>query len=153
MFKKRCCTFPFKDRSCMKSVENLHEETEKLPSGYLYKIIYAPHGVLDDYNATYNIVCEDELITINAASELCIPLKEIWISEKWKPYAKYVIFHELREPYYRAKGFERDEAHERARKDEFTLWKDDSLWLKMNRDTEGMNGKTAEKKMKLKFLK
>ena len=65
----------------------------------------------------------------------------------------HVIFHELRETYYRAKGFERDEAHERARKDEFTLWKDDSLWLKMNRDTEGMNGKTAEKKMKLKFLK
>ena len=85
MFKKRCYTFPFRDKSCMKSVENLHEETEKLPSEYLYKITHAPHGVLDDYNATYNIVCEDELITTNAASELCIPINEIWTSVKWKP--------------------------------------------------------------------
>ncbi len=108
----------------MKSVKkNLLEETVKLLSNYAYKIVYVPHEVIEDYNAAYNVMCEDKLITTNAAKELDIPLNEIWISEKWKPYAKYIIFHELREIYYRATGIERDDAHEKAIEDAFTLEK------------------------------
>lgn len=56
------------------------------------------------------------MITINAVNELFMPLDEIRISEKWNPYAKYVIFHELRETYYRAKGYERDEVQKELEK-------------------------------------
>jgi len=80
--------------------ENLLEETEKFLSDYDYKIVYVPHEIIEDYNATYSVMCEDKLITTNAARELNIPLNDMWISEKWKPYAKYIIFHELREIYY-----------------------------------------------------
>jgi len=133
--------------------KNLLEETEKFLSDYAYKIVYVPHEVIEDYNATYNVMCEDELITTNAAKELDIPHNEIWISEKWKPYAKYIIFHELREIYYRAKGIERDDAHEKAIEDQLTLWKDDQLFLKMVRDMQEMDRKTAEKKRRPKSLK
>jgi len=138
----------------MNSVKkNLLEKTEKFLSDYAYKIVYVPHQVIEDYNATYNVMCEDMLITTNAAKELDIPLNEIWISEKWKPYAKYIIFHELREIYHRAKGFERDGAHEKAIEDQLTLWKDDHLFSKMVRDMKEMDRKTAEKKRRLKPLK
>lgn len=138
----------------MNSAEkHLLEETEKFHSNYTYKIVYVPHGGIEDYNATYNVMCEDKLITTNAAKELDIPLNEIWISEKWKPYAKYIIFHELREIYYRAKGFERDNAHEKAIEDQMILWKNDRPFLKMIRDMKEMDRKTAEKKRRLKSLK
>jgi competence protein ComEA len=130
----------------MKSAkEKLLEETEKLMAEYNFKVVYVPHEVIEDYNATYNVMCEDKLITTNAARKLGIPPNQIWISERWRPYAKYIIFHELREIYYRAKGLERNKAHEKARKDESTLWKNDSLWLRMNRDIEEMDRKTSEK--------
>jgi len=146
--------FWLRDRSCVKSVKrNLLEETEKFLSDCAYKIVCVPHEVIEDYNATYNVVCDDKLITTNAARELDIPLNEIWISEKWKPYAKYIIFHELREIYYRARGFERDDAHEKAIEDQLTIWKNDELFLKMVRDMREMDRKTAEKKRRLKSLK
>ena len=111
--------------------KNLLEEAEKFLSDYAYKIVYVPHEVIEDCNATYSVMCEDKLIRTNATKELDIPLNEIWISEKWKPYAKYIIFHELREIYYRAKGFERDNAHEKAIEDQLILWKNDRPFLKM----------------------
>lgn len=138
----------------MESAEKkMLEETEKMLSKYAYRVVYVPHEVIEDYNATYNVICEDQLITTNAAKKLGIPINEIWVSDKWKPYAKYIIFHELREIYYRAKGFERDKAHEKAIKDEYMLWKNDRLWLKGRREVEEMDKKTAEKKRNLKFLK
>jgi competence protein ComEA len=132
---------------------NLLEETEKFHSNYAYKIVYNTHEVIEDYNATYNVRCEDKLITTDAAKELDIPLNEIRISEKWKLYAKYIIFHELREIYYSAKGSERDNAHEQAIEDQLILWKNDQMFLKMVRDMKEMDRKTAEKKRRLKSLK
>ena len=152
--KGRCFVFQSKDGSCMKSAKKiLLEETEKILSNYAYKIVYVPHEIIEDYNATYNVMCEDRPITTNAAKELAVPLNEIWISEKWKPYAKYIVFHELREIYYRAKGFERDDAHEKAIEDQLILWRNDRLFLKMVRDMEETDRKTAEKKRRLKSLK
>jgi len=154
MFKRALFRFQFMDRSCMNPAKtNLLEETEKFLSNCAYKIVYVPHEVIEDYNATYNVMCEDKLITTNAAKELDIPLNEIWISEKWKPYAKYIIFHELGEIHYRATGFERDNAHEKAIEDQLILWKNDQLFLEMVRDMKEMDRKTAEKKRRLKSLK
>lgn len=64
----------------------------------------------------------------------------------WRPYEKYIVFHELREIYYRANGLSRDEAHKKAVQDEFSLWAEDSLFRKMIRDVEEMDRKTAGKK-------
>jgi len=38
-----------------------------------------------------------------AARALGIPINEIWVSKKWKPFAKYIIFHELREICHRSR--------------------------------------------------
>jgi len=66
----------------------------------------------------------------------------------WKPYEKFIVFHELREIYYRGRGFSRDETHEKAVQDGISLWDADPLWEKMLKDIEEMDRKTAEKKRK-----
>jgi competence protein ComEA len=115
----------------MKSAKkNLLEETTKLLDRHSYKVHYVPHKIIEAYNATYNVIFENKHVTTNAAGKLGIPLNEIWISEMWKPYKAYIIFHELREIYYRIKGFSRDEAHEKAAQDGLSLWDKDSLWEK-----------------------
>jgi len=134
----------------MKSVKkNLLEETMDLLTRYAYKVHYVPHKIIEDYNATYNVICENKHITTGAAKELGISLNEIWISEMWRPYEKYIVFHELREIYYRAKGFDRNDAHEKAIQDGFVLWENDPLLRKLIKEIEEMDRKTAEKKKKL----
>jgi len=131
----------------MKSVKtNLFEETLKLLYKHGYRVRYVPHEVIEDYNATYNVLFENKHITTNAAEKLKIPLNEIWISEMWKPYETYILFHELREIYYRANGMSRDEAHEKAVQDALLLWRNDRLFQKMVNDIQAMNNRTAEKK-------
>lgn len=66
----------------MKSVKkNMFEETMELLTKYAYRICYVPHEVIEDYNATYNVICKNKHITTNAAKKLGIPLNEIWISK------------------------------------------------------------------------
>ena len=133
----------------MKSVKrNLLEETMDMLARYSYKVHYVPHKIIEDYNATYNVICENKHITTGAAKELGIPLNEIWISEMWRPYEKYILFHELREIYYRAKGISRDEAHEKAIQDGFALWENDPLLQKLIKEVKQMDRKTAKKKKK-----
>ncbi len=126
--------------------KSLYEETIRLFAEHVYKIRYVPHELLEDYNATYNVIFENKHVATNAAKELNIPLNEIWISEMWRPYEKYIVFHELREIYYRANGFSNDEAHKKALQDGFSLWSGDSLFHKMIKDMKEMDRKTAEKK-------
>jgi competence protein ComEA len=139
----------FRDGCDMKSVkQNLFTETMKLLTKHAYKISYVPHEIIEDYNATYNVVCENKHVTTKAAKELDIPLNEIWISEMWKPYEKYILFHELREIYCRAKGISRDEAHEKAIRDGSALWGNDPLLSKLIKGIEEMDRNTAKKKEK-----
>ncbi|MEM3731676.1 MAG: hypothetical protein QW667_07095 [Candidatus Bathyarchaeia archaeon] len=84
--------------------KNLFEETMRLFAKHAYKVRYVPHEIIEDYNAAYNVIFKSKHITTNAAKKLNIPLNEIWISEMWQPYETYIIFHELREIYYRVKG-------------------------------------------------
>jgi hypothetical protein len=69
----------------------------KLFVEHAYKVRYVPHEVIEDYNATYNVIFENKHITTNAAKKLNIPLNEIWISEMWQHYETYIVFHELRD--------------------------------------------------------
>ena len=131
--------------------KKLLKETQKLLAKCSYKIVYVPHEAIEDYNATYNVSCENKLITTNAAKQLGIPLNEIWVSEVWKPYEKYILFHELREIYYRAQGLSRDEAHETAICDAHSLWENEPQFHKMIKNIKEMDLKTAQRKRSKHF--
>jgi competence protein ComEA len=149
MLKNHDMTSLLKDSYDMKPKRNaMFKETMKLLKENAYKVRHVPHETIEDYNATYNVICENKHIITGAAKELGIPLNEIWISEMWKPYEKYILFHELREIYYRAKGISRDEAHEKAIQDKPVLWENDSLLQKLVKEIKEMDRKTAEKKKK-----
>ena len=70
-----------------------------------YRVVYVPHEIIKDYNACYRVEYDGKIIYPPAADKLGIPLNEIWISEIWRPYEKYVLFHELQEIKHRAEGF------------------------------------------------
>lgn len=147
----KSCFVKFYTKDCYstKSVKkNLFEETMRLLTKHSYKVCYVPHEVIEDYNATYNILFENKHITTNAAKKLNIPINEIWISGMWKPYEMYILFHELREIYYRADGISRNDAHETAVEDVLSLWDNDSLFHKMIKEIQAMDRKTAERKKK-----
>lgn len=111
-----------------------------------YIVRYVPHKVIADYNATYNVEYKGRHIITNAAKNLRIPLNEIWISELWRSYEKYILFHELREIHYREKGLDPESAHQRAIEDQLKRWKDDAEFRRMVADVEKMDKKTAEEK-------
>ena len=96
-----------------------------------YIVRYVPHKVIADYNATYNVEYKGRHIITGAAKSLRIPLNEIWISEMWRPYEKYILFHELREIHYRGKGLNPKSAHEKAVEDQLKRWKDDAEFRRM----------------------
>jgi competence protein ComEA len=146
--KKAVSSISLRDFDHMKPSKSMLEETMEMLARYGYRVVYVSHRIIEDYNATYNVMCAGKLITTSAAKELDIPSGEIWISELWRPYGRFIVFHELREIYCRAEGFGRNAAHEKTRRDEASLWKDDLLWQKMNRDIAEMDWKTAERKKK-----
>jgi len=147
MLKNHDATSLLKDSYDMKPERNaMFKETMKLLRKHAYKVRYVPHETIEDYNATYNAICENRHIITGAAKELRVPLNEIWISEMWRPYEKYILFHELREIYYSAEGLSRDEAHEKALQDGSILWENDALLQKMIKEITEMDQKTAEKK-------
>ncbi|MBO3753263.1 MAG: hypothetical protein FGF53_00040 [Candidatus Brockarchaeota archaeon] len=83
--------------------KDLFEDTLKMLVKHAYKVRYVPHEVIEDYNATYNVIFKDKHIVTNAARELKIPLNEIWISEMWKSYEKYIIVQTVWAPRRRMK--------------------------------------------------
>ncbi len=126
----------------------LFEETMKILAEHAYKIRYVPHEIIEDYNATYNVVFRGKIYYNKCCQEVKVPLNDIRISEMWRTYEKYIIFHELREIYYRANSFSRDEAHEKASQDGFYLWGKDVLFNKMISEIEEMDRRTARKRTK-----
>lgn len=93
-----------------------------------YKIRYVPHEVIKDYNACYNVIYHGKHIKPPAADKLGIPLNEIWISEKWEKYEKYILHHELAEIKFRAQGYNAEEAHILAEMECIKLWRNDPMW-------------------------
>lgn len=115
-----------------------------------YIVRYVPHEVIADYNATYNVEYKGRHIITNASKKLRIPLNEIWISEMWRPYEKYILFHELREIHYRGEGLNPKNAHEKAIEDQLERWKDDPEFRRMVTEIREMDEKTAKKKRKVR---
>ncbi len=104
--------------------ENIREEIERLG----YRVVYKPHPVMKDYNATYNVIYGGKRITNNAGIKLKIPTNEIWVSEKWRKYEKYILFHEFTEIKFRAKGYGIEDAHYLAEMECIKRFRDDPQW-------------------------
>jgi len=77
-------------------------------------------------------VSDGEVVHAPTADDLGIPLNEVWVSERWRKYERFLIFHELREIKYRAAGHDVAEVHERAECDELSLWRANPRWRVMN---------------------
>ncbi|NOX44124.1 MAG: hypothetical protein GXO72_00050 [Caldiserica bacterium] len=99
-----------------------------------YKLVYVPHEVIADHIACYRVRYRGKDIYPPAADKLGIPLNEIWISELFRPYARYILFHELREIEYRARGYGVREAHMLALRDEREHFRGDPVWEELNRE-------------------
>ncbi len=123
-----------------------------------YDVIYKPHEEVADHMAFYKVEYEGEIIAPPIVEKYNISLNEIWLSEKFKPYEKYVLCHELQEIKYRAKGHGVKEAHLQAKKDE-KIWKGDPKWEELRREinlvgrklfleTEGLGERSFERLMK-----
>jgi len=129
----------------MTSRDNVNE-FKRIVGKLGYKVVYVPHNIIEDYNATYNVIYQGKVITTNASKKIGVPLNEIWISEMWKPYEKYILFHEIKEIEYKAAGLDSQEAHERAAKHALPEWKNDPTFQKMIKEIKRMDRKTARKK-------
>lgn len=97
-----------------------------------WTVEYVPHDVIADYNACYRVEYDDDLIYPSAADDLGIPTGEIWISERWRTYERFILYHELREIEARAAGHDKTSAHEYAEREERALWRDNPRWRVMN---------------------
>jgi competence protein ComEA len=119
-------------------------EAKKL--GYIVR--YVPHKVIADYNATYNVECNGKHIITGASKRLGIPLNEIWISDLWKPYEEFILFHELREIYHRKNGLTPRKAHQKAIEDTPEHWKQNPEFQRMVTEIEKMDAKTAKRRQR-----
>lgn len=99
-----------------------------------YKLVWVPHKVIRDHNACYNVIYDGKKACPGAGERLGIPLNEIWISEKFKDFELYILFHELQEIKYRAEGLDGKTAHKRSEEDGIRLWKDDPNWRRLNKE-------------------
>jgi len=127
--------------------EGLREMKDRLQAKRLgYIVRYVPHEVIADYNATYNVEYEGQHIITEAAKKLRIPLNEIWISEMWRPYEEYILFHEMREIHYRRKGLKPKDAHEKAIEDTPERWKDNAEFRRMVAEIKKMDEETVREK-------
>lgn len=109
----------------------LSPRTEMEELGYV--IVYKPHEVMAKYNAFYHVEYDEQVIAPPAAERMGVPLNEVWLTEFLRPYEKYILYHELNEIKYRARGFSVDEAHEQALEDD-KIWKGDPKWDEFQRE-------------------
>ena len=110
----------------------MYRERERAELGY--KVRFVPHEVIADHIACYRVRYRGKEICPSAAAKLGIPLNEIWISELFRPYARYILFHELVEIRHRARGLAPREAHERALREEEERFRGDPQWEKLRRE-------------------
>ncbi len=120
---------------------NPQEEAKELG----FNVVFVPHKTIKDYNACYHVIYKGKKIRPRPALKLKIPLNEIWISEKFREYKKFILFHELQEIKYRRKGLKKSVAHKKALEDEISLWKDNPEWKRMN-EKVGVGRKHLTKK-------
>ena len=83
-----------------------------------YRIRYVPDELIGEHVACYHVVYQGRKMKPKAAESLCIPLNEIWISESYRDQEARVLYHELCEIEYRARGWKPGRAHRQASLDE-----------------------------------
>jgi len=110
--------------------KNIRAKIEKLG----YRIVYVPHKIIEDYNACYRVEYKGKLIFPPAADKLGIPVNEIWISEKWREFEEYILYHELMEIKHRAESHTVKKAHELANKNADERYKDDPKYERLRRE-------------------
>ncbi len=98
-----------------------------------YTIAYKPHHLVSKHMAFYRVEYKGKEIKCPIADDYGVPLNEIWLTEKFKPYEKYILYHELNEIKYRAEGLEPWEAHQKALKDD-KIWKDEEEWQHLQKE-------------------
>lgn len=98
-----------------------------------YDLIYKSHKDVADHMAFYKVKYDGKEIAPPIVEMYDIALNEIWMSEKLKPYEKYILHHELQEIKYRAEGYGVREAHEKASEDE-KVWKGEEKYEKLRRE-------------------
>ncbi len=113
----------------MKEVPDPKEEARRLG----YEIVYKPHREIADYMAFYRMEYNGKEIAPPIAKKFDISKNEIWLSDKLRPYERYILYHELREIEYRSEGYSVEEAHLKAKKDE-TIWEGDTRWEELRRE-------------------
>ncbi len=98
-----------------------------------YDIVYKPHKEIADHMAFYKVEYDSKVIAPPIVRRYDISLNEVWLSEKFKPYEKYILYHELQEIKYRAEGYGVREAHLKAKEDE-KIWEGDPKWEELRRE-------------------
>ena len=83
-----------------------------------YRVRYVPDETIGEHVACYHVVFDGRTVKPDAAGDLGIPLNEIWISEGYRDREDRVLYHELREIQYRARGWKPGRAHRQAVQDE-----------------------------------
>lgn len=98
-----------------------------------YDIVYKPHSVMAKYNAFYRVEYDGTVIAPPAARRMDVPLNEVWLTEYLRPYETYILYHELNEIKYRARGYGVEKAHELAVEADKT-WEGDPKWDELQRE-------------------
>jgi len=91
-----------------------------------------PHELISDHLACYNIALWGLRIRPGAARRLGIPDGQVWMSEALRPWRHFVLFHEVAEVVFRARGFHGLAGHQLAEEEELLRWHSDPSWLEMN---------------------
>ncbi|MFP4001184.1 MAG: hypothetical protein ACLFU5_04720 [Thermoplasmata archaeon] len=98
-----------------------------------YDLVYKPHEDVAAHIAFYKVKYKGKEIAPPIVEKYNISLNEIWMSEKLRPYEKYILHHELQEIKYRAEGYGVKEAHEKASEDE-KVWRGEPKYEKLRRE-------------------
>jgi len=126
----------------MQEEKEVKEEIQRLG----YKVVYVPHEVIEDHIACYKVKYKGKLVFPPAADKLGIPLNQIWISQKYKEFEEYILYHELREIKHRAEGLSVEQAHKLATKETEEKYRGDPKFERLQRE---INVATKETMIKL----
>lgn len=98
-----------------------------------YTIVYKPHEKVARHMAFYRVEYQGKEIKCPVADVYGVPLNQIWLTEKFKPFERYVLYHEFNEIKYLAEGLEPWEAHLIALEDD-KVWEGEEKWREFRKE-------------------
>ena len=123
-----------------------------------YRVRFVSHERIKEYIACYRVVYKGREIYPGATLKLKIPKNEIWISDAYREFAEYILFHELMEIKHRYEGYDAEKAHILALLDEEREFGGEEKWNKLKKEinvctyeellrTKGIGAKLARRIM------